>query len=183
LKKNNINFAKLEPGASDEILNEGTGAAVIYGSSGGVMESALRTANALACQKSTKKICNERLEFKEVRGLKSLKEATVNIAGRDVRVAVVNGIGQIGQVLEHLKDYDYIEVMACVGGCIGGGGQPIPTTPEIRRQRIEGLYAIDKSKKIRKAHENKAALEVLKWLEDNKLSHKVLHTKYKKRSR
>jgi NADH-quinone oxidoreductase subunit G/NADP-reducing hydrogenase subunit HndD len=122
------------------------------------------------------------LEFKEVRGLKSLKEATVDIAGRPVRVAVVNGIGQIDQILPRLKDYDYIEVMACVGGCIGGGGQPIPTTAVIRQKRIEGLYAIDKNKKIRKAHENKSAREVLTWLEDNKLTHKILHTTYKKKT-
>jgi len=183
LKKNKIDLAKLPKTPSDEILNDGSGAAVIYGSSGGVMESALRTANFLACQNSQAKICNERLDFKEVRGLASLKEAVVDIAGKKLRVAVVNGIGEIKEVIKHLKKYDYIEVMACVGGCIGGGGQPIPTTKAIRQKRVAGLYNIDKSKKIRKAHENKGALEVLKWLKDNKLEHQVLHTTYKKRTR
>jgi iron-only hydrogenase group A len=183
LKKNKIDLAKLPKTPSDEILNDGSGAAVIYGSSGGVMESALRTANFLACQNSQAKICNERLDFKEVRGLASLKETVVDIAGKKLRVAVVNGIGEIKEVIKHLKKYDYIEVMACVGGCIGGGGQPIPTTKAIRQKRVAGLYNIDKSKKIRKAHENKGALEVLKWLKDNKLEHQVLHTTYKKRTR
>ena len=183
LKKNKIDFAKLKPEVGDEILNEGTGAAVIFGSSGGVMESALRTASVFACQKSPALSCPGRLEFKEVRGLKSLKEATFDIAGKKVRVAVVNGIAQFDQIAAHLKKYDYIEVMACVGGCIGGGGQPIPTTPEIRKKRVAGLYAIDKNKTIRKAHENQDALKVLEWLKDNKLDHKILHTKYKKRTR
>ena len=183
LKKNKIDLAKLPKINSDDILNDGSGAAVIYGSSGGVMESALRTASFLACQDSQSKICRERLDFKEVRGLASLKEAVVDIAGKKLRVAVVNGIGEIKEVLKHLQKYDYIEVMACVGGCIGGGGQPIPTTKAIRQKRVAGLYGIDKNKKIRKAHENQAALEVLRWLKENKLEHPVLHTTYKKRTR
>ncbi|MEI7620509.1 MAG: [FeFe] hydrogenase, group A [Candidatus Falkowbacteria bacterium] len=183
LKKNNIDFKKLKPSDSDKIFNEGSGAAVIYGSSGGVMESALRTAYSIVCNNSSAKFCSSRIDFKEVRGMEQVKEATIDIAGTKLRVAVVNGIGSIDQVLSHLKDYDYIEVMACPGGCIGGGGQPIPTNNQIRKERVAGLYKIDKFKEIRKAHENKEVLEVLDWLKSKKIDHQVLHTKYQKRTR
>lgn len=183
LKKNNINFAKLKPSASDKIFNEGSGAAVIYGSSGGVMESALRTAYALTCRDESAKFCNSRIDFKEVRGLEEIKEAEIDIAGRKLRVAVVNGIGSIDRILPNLKDYDYIEVMACPGGCIGGGGQPIPTNLKIRKERVAALYQIDKFKEIRKAHDNKEVLQVLEWLKNKKIEHQVLHTKYQKRIR
>ena len=183
LKKNNIDFPKLKSSKPDSPMGEYSGAAAIYGGSGGVMESALRTAQFLACGKNKGKLCRTSLEFKDVRGLAGIKEAVVDVAGKQVRVAVVNGIGNIDPILERLDKYDYIEVMACPGGCIGGGGQPIPTTPEIRKKRIEALYKIDKNKKIRKAHENKGAVEVLIWLKkQGKLEHQVLHTKYKKRS-
>ena len=106
---------------------------------------------------------------------------------RTIKMAVVSGIGNAKIILEELKKnpkaYDAVEVMACPGGCIGGGGQPIPTTPEIRQKRMEALYKLDKSMKIRKAHENKAVSEALKWLKGKgKLEHQVLHTNYKKRS-
>ena len=183
LKKNNINFPKLKPIKADDVLGQYSGAGILYGGSGGVMESALRTAQFLACGKNKGKICQTRLEFKEVRGLAGIKETIVSVAGKKLRVAVVNGIGNIEPVITNLNKYDYIEVMACPGGCIGGGGQPIPTTDEIRKKRIAALYKLDKSKKIRKAHENKGVLEVLKWLGgQGKLEHQVLHTGYKKRN-
>jgi len=183
LKKNSIDFKKLKPGASDKIFNEGSGAAVIYGSSGGVMESALRTAYALVCRDESAKFCNSRIDFKEVRGVEAIKEAVVDMAGQKLRVAVVNGIGSIDCILPNLKNYDYIEVMACPGGCIGGGGQPISTTAKLRQTRMAALYEIDKFKEIRKAHNNKAVLQVLAWLKDKKIDHQVLHTKYQKRIR
>lgn len=182
MKKNNIEFANLKPAQSDNALGKYSGAAAIYGGSGGVMESALRTAQYLACGSNKDKLRQTRLEFKDVRGLEGIKEAVVDVAGKKVRVAVVNGIGNIKPVLENLDKYDYIEVMVCPGGCIGGGGQPIPTTPETRQKRIEALYKIDKNKKIRKAHENKGVLEALEWLmQQGKLEHQVLHTTYKAR--
>ncbi|MDD5071500.1 MAG: [FeFe] hydrogenase, group A [Patescibacteria group bacterium] len=182
LKKNNINFPKLKPIKADNVLGIYSGAGVIYGGSGGVMEAALRTAQFLACGKNKGKVCKTKLEFKQVRGLKDVKETAVTVAGKKLRVAVVNGIGNIEPVLENLGKYDYIEVMACPGGCIGGGGQPIPTTDEIRKKRMDALYKLDKSKKIRKAHENKGVLEVLKWLNgQGKLEHQVLHTEYSKK--
>ncbi|MEI7452115.1 MAG: [FeFe] hydrogenase, group A [Candidatus Falkowbacteria bacterium] len=181
LKKNRINLADVKPEANNLEFNAGSGAAVIYGSSGGVMESALRTANNILCGDGKSKICDSRLEFKEVRGASEIKELELDIAGKHLRVAVVNGIGAIDKILPHIKDYDYIEVMACPGGCIGGGGQPIPTTAAIRKTRAESLYATDKNKKIRKAQNNVEVLAVLKWLEEKKLSHQVLHTTYTKR--
>lgn len=181
LKKNKIDFAALNPADSDKIFNEGSGAAVIYGSSGGVMESALRTAYALACRDDKAKLCSNRIDFKEVRGLEDFKEAIIDIAGRKLRVGVVNGIGVFDKIKKNLKNYDYIEVMACPGGCIGGGGQPIPTTQAIRRARVAALYKIDKFKKIRKAHDNQEVINTLDWLAKKGLSEEVLHTHYKKR--
>ncbi|MCX6798412.1 MAG: [FeFe] hydrogenase, group A, partial [Candidatus Falkowbacteria bacterium] len=112
LKSNKINLASLKPEASDKIFSEGSGAAVIYGSSGGVMESALRTAYALACRDEKARLCSSRIDFKEVRGLEDFKEAIIDIAGRKLRVGVVNGIGVFDKIKKNLKNYDYIEVMA-----------------------------------------------------------------------
>lgn len=184
IKKNNIDFAKLKSAPADDLLGEYSGAAAIYGASGGVMESALRTAQFMACKGKQKgSLCDARIDYKDVRGLAGIKEAEVDIAGKKLRVAVVNGIGNIDPVIKNLNNYDYIEVMACPGGCIGGGGQPIPTTPEIRQKRMEALYKLDKSMKIRKAHENEGVLKVLKWLEEQgEPERKILHTNYKKRN-
>jgi len=186
MKRSCVNFAKIKGKQADHPLGEYSGAAAIYGGSGGVMESALRSARFFACagdKSKENKVCKLKLDFKSVRGLKGIKEAVVSVAGSKLRIAVVNGIGNIEQVIEKLNDYDYIEVMACPGGCIGGGGQPIPTTDEIRKKRMEALYKIDKSKKIREAHKNKNVLDVLEWMDgQGKLEHGVLHTEYKKRN-
>lgn len=182
LKKNNIRLEKLKKTKADNPLGEYSGAAAIFGGSGGVMESALRTASYLACG-GKDKICRGRLEFKSVRGLDGIKTAAVNIAGKKLRVAIVNGIGNIEPVISNLDKYDYIEVMACPGGCIGGGGQPIPTTPKIRQKRIEALYKLDKSKKIRMSYDNKSAVEIISWLKKNKLGKQVLFTKYFKKKK
>ena len=184
MKRGCVNFAKIKGEQADHPLGEYSGAAAIYGGSGGVMESALRSARFFACacagdEKKEKKICKSNLDFKSVRGLDNVKEAVVSVAGAKLRIAVVNGIGNVEQVLEKLDSYDYIEVMACPGGCIGGGGQPIPTTDEIRKKRMEALYQIDKNKKIREAHRNKGVLKVLEWLEEQgELEYSVLHTEY-----
>lgn len=191
IKKNKIDFKKLTPSDGDELFNRGSGAAAIYGASGGVMESALRTASSLACDAKSAKskragkkspICTQRLEFKDVRGLAGFKEAIVDIAGNRFRVGVVNGIANLARVLPKLKKYHCIEVMACPGGCLGGGGQPIPTTDAIRQKRLDGLYNIDKDRAVRRAHENKAMVEYYDWAKKHGLSSKVLHTKFKKSS-
>lgn len=178
IKKNRIDFSNLPDSGTEDLFNNGSGAAAIYGASGGVMESALRTAVSLSCGKTKNKLCDNRLEFKEVRGLAGFKEALVNLNGRKLRVGVVNGIGNIEHVLPHLKKYHYIEVMSCPGGCLGGGGQPIPTTKAIRQKRLEGLYKIDKGRTIRRAHDNKVMIEYYNWVKENKLEKKLLHTKF-----
>lgn len=185
MKRNGISFGHLKNLKADSMLAEYSGAGALYGGSGGVMESALRTAHALACGDKKTGACRPRIDFKEVRGLNGIKEAEVAILDKKLKIAVVNGIGNIKPILENINKYHYIEVMACPGGCIGGGGQPLPTNDEVRQKRIEALYKHDKSKKIRKAHENKGVIEALDWLEkqEKDLEHKVLHTSYKRRRR
>jgi NADH-quinone oxidoreductase subunit G/NADP-reducing hydrogenase subunit HndD len=180
IKKNNLDFKKLSVSDGDPLFNRGSGAAAIYGTSGGVMESALRSAVVLACEGKAPSICNNRLEFKDVRGLAGFKEATVEVAGRKLHVGIVNGLGNFSRILPKLKKYHYIEVMACPGGCLGGGGQPIPTTDAIRKKRLEGMYEIDKQRSIRRAHENKEMTEYYYWAKKEGLTAKVLHTKFKK---
>lgn len=185
IKKNRIDFKKLKPADGDKLFNRGSGAAAIYGTTGGVMESALRSVASFACKAQgakTKKpaTCLARLEFKDVRGLAGLKEATIDIAGRKLKVGVVNGLGNFHRILPHLKKYHYIEVMACPGGCLGGGGQPIPTTDAIRKKRSEGMYGIDKERSVRRAHENKAMTDYYEWAKKKGLGSKVLTTKFKR---
>ncbi|MCU0680284.1 MAG: [FeFe] hydrogenase, group A [Planctomycetes bacterium] len=183
LRSNKIDFAKLESQENDDVMTSYSGAAAIYGSSGGVMESALRTAHFLVCGDNKSGVCSERIEFTEVRGLTGVKEAIINVGGKELRIAVANEIRNAKKVIDNLASYDYVEIMACPGGCIGGGGQSIPTTPEIRKKRMEALYKIDKGKKIRKAHDNKGVMDSLEWLENNKIDHKILHTTYVKRNK
>jgi len=181
IKKSNIDFANLKGQGADEPLGEYTGAGVIYGGSGGVMESALRTAQARLCGEDSK-LCKTRLEFMDTRGMDGLKEAVVDMGGKKIRVAVVNGIKHVKEFLMGLHNYDYVEIMACPGGCIGGGGEPIPTTAEIRQKRTEALFRLDKGKAVREAHKNESVKKAMKWLEDKgkKVEHQVLHTKYSK---
>ena len=181
LKKNNIDLKNVKKRKADNPLGEYSGGAAIFGGTGGVMESALRTADAIICASKKTKTCQPKIDFKEVRGLEDVKEAEVEVGGVKLRVAVVNGIGNIEKVIENHKKYDYIEVMACPGGCIGGGGQPIPTTLEIRKKRIAALYSHDKNLKLRKSSDNKKVIEVIKWIKDKGLGDKVLYTKYQKK--
>ena len=177
-KKNNIDLKDIKPAELDPALGIPTGAGVIYGASGGVMESALRTAYF--------KLTGERLanvEFKAVRGLEGFKEAEIKIGERVIRVAVVNQMSNGKKIIEELaKDphkYDYIEVMSCPGGCIGGGGQPVPVSAEIRKKRAQALYDIDASKDIRRA-EDSVIVKTLyqEFLADHKNVHQIAHTKY-----
>lgn len=177
MREAKIDFARLEPKAGDLIWNNGSGAGAIYGASGGVMESALRT----AVWTLEKRKILAKLEFKEVRGLAGIKESIVKVAGRKLRVAVVNGIGNIDKVIRNLQDYDYVEVMSCPGGCIGGGGQPAPVSSEIRTKRMAALYSIDNRQRIRRAHENKEAVAAVEYLKQNGLGKTVLHTSFKKK--
>ncbi len=161
LKTRGIDLPNLEPSGVDR---EGTssGAAAIYGASGGVMESALRTAYFKLTGKELPGI-----SFEPVRGFAGMKKAEVTIGERTVRLAVVATPKNIWPVLREIRAnpdaYDYIEVMACPGGCIGGGGQPIPTTFAITKKRIAGLYGIDGASSMRRAHENPVAQEFLAY--------------------
>jgi len=177
-KKNDLDLKTLPKDQPDALLGDYSGGAALFGGSGGVMESALRAAAFSLCQKGQAKICRTRIDFEEVRGLSGVKSATVELGGHRLRVGVVNGIGNIRAVLDHLADFDYLEVMACPGGCIGGGGQPIPTTPEIRRKRIEAILKIDQGAKIRRSNENQNAILALDWLKENKnLYNQIIFTK------
>ncbi len=180
IKRQGIDFKKLSPSSGDRLFNAGSGAAAIYGASGGVMESALRTATALLGRDNRSKLGDSRLEFKEVRGLAGFKEATLDLAGRKLRVGVVNGLSNLHRLLPRLKRYHYIEVMACPGGCLGGGGQPLPTTAAIRAKRLAGLYEIDKGRNIRRAHENTAMLQYRSWVKERRLGKELLYTGFKK---
>lgn len=152
LKKHNIDLSDMEPGEADS-LGKYSGAAAIYGASGGVMESALRTAYYKISGSELGK-----LDLQSVRGMKGIKEAEVNIAGNILKVAVVATMKNAAKIIEDIRNgknkYDYIEVMACPGGCIGGGGQPIPTTDEIVKKRIASIYEMDSGMDLRKAHLN-----------------------------
>ena len=180
LERKRINLAKIEPQKADNPLGEHSGAAAIYGASGGVMESALRTTCDLLNKKEFGCI-----DFAAVRGAEGIKKANVKIGDRILKIAVANGLGNAKKLLEELKKnpkaFDYMEAMACPGGCIGGGGQPIPTTPKQRAERAKALYQIDRSKKIRMAHKNPQVKKAMDWLDKNeKLKHQILHTRYKK---
>jgi len=185
IKKKNIDFKKLKPSRLNNLIGEPSGAGVIYGASGGVMESAFRT----TYEKLTGKKL-DKLDFKQVRGMEGIKKAQVKINGKMHKIAVVNGLGNAKKLLEEIKqnpknEYTCIEVMACPGGCIGGGGQPLPADEEIRIARANGLYKIDRKTKIRRAHENPVVKKVYKNLfeKNKKLRHMVLHTTYHKQKR
>ncbi|MCX8021204.1 MAG: NADH-dependent [FeFe] hydrogenase, group A6 [Syntrophorhabdaceae bacterium] len=186
IKQAGIDFVNLPDGHYDDPLGEYTGAATIFGATGGVMEAALRTAYELATG-----MVLESVEFTSVRGLEGIKEATIPVEGiGDVRVAVAHGLGNARRLLNRIKegrgDYHFIEIMACPGGCVGGGGQPIPVNNEIRLKRASALYAEDRALKFRKSHENPSIKKIYEDFLGKPLgekSHKLLHTKYTARSR
>ena len=209
LHKSKIDLPKLKAGHLDNPLEVYSGAGAIYGASGGVMESALRSAdyflrvydevgslepvvkgeNYQLKKKRYSRLAQSRIEFKEVRGQEGIKSALVAVGGRKLRVAVANGLGNAKKILEDLRagkvKYDYVEVMACPGGCIGGGGQPIPVSAKIRAERAAALYQIDKKLPVRTAHENPSVLQVYnKYFKgDEDLIEKVLHSGFKVRER
>ncbi|MBE3573703.1 MAG: iron hydrogenase small subunit [Moorella humiferrea] len=184
IKEAGIDFKSLPEEQYDDPLGESTGAAVIFGATGGVMEAALRTAYELITGKTLPS-----LDFHDVRGLNGIKEATVDIEGTKVRVAVAHSLGHARQLLERVKageQYHFIEIMCCPGGCIGGGGQPIPTTTEIREQRIKGIYQADAQMPIRKSHENPSIQALYREFLGKPLSeksHHLLHTHYTPRGK
>ena len=162
----------------DDPLGASTGAGVIYGAAGGVMESALRTTYEKLTKKELLKV-----KFEPVVGADRTKTAAIKISDRLVKVATVDGMGNAKKILEELKEnpklYDYVEVMACFGGCIGGGGQPVLADEEIRKKRAAGLFKIDSHKKIRSAHKNPIVEELYQgFFKKRETVHSLCHTKY-----
>ena len=177
-KAANIDLAKIEPQSFDSILGEASGAAAIYGATGGVMESALRTAAYAAG------FPLEKLEVEEVRGMDDIKRVTFKIGEQVVKIAVAATLANAEIIMNEIKagtHYDYVEVMACPGGCVGGGGQPKPASHEIINARREALYEIDKTKTVRTAHENPIVKQIYKEFlhcAGSPEAKKYLHTDY-----
>ena len=190
IKQANIEFTELENGEFDSPMGEATGAGVIFGTTGGVMEAALRTAYETITGKELKEV-----EFEAVRGKKGIKKAIVKIGDIDVKVAVAHGLSNAAKIMEEIKngeaDYQFVEIMACPGGCIMGGGQPIRSSKDrskydIRKLRADCLYSIDEKSTIRKSHENPAIKKLYEeYLEKpgSHKAHKLLHTTYQKREK
>lgn len=178
IKAESIRPAELQEEEFDPPLGTGTGAGVIFGATGGVMEAALRSAYFLVTGKNA-----DADAFKKVRGMDGWKEAAFDIAGNPVRVAVASGLGNTRKLIEALRkgevSYDFVEIMACPGGCSGGGGQPIAEGTEPAESRAENLYGLDKVSKLRFSHENPAVIKVYKDYLGKPLSrrsHELLHT-------
>lgn len=197
IKQAGIDFMKLNDMHYDRLMGESTGAGVIFGATGGVMEAALRTAYELV---TGREVPFENLNINPVRGMDGVKEATVKIEkplsewsfleGVELRCAVAHGLVNAKKVMDAIKagkaNYHFIEFMACPGGCLGGGGQPIPTSPEIRKRRAEAIYAEDAGMPLRKSHQNPEVVKIYKDFLGKPLgekSHHLLHTKYVPRKR
>ncbi|TYB80828.1 MAG: 2Fe-2S iron-sulfur cluster binding domain-containing protein [Kosmotoga sp.] len=175
-----IPYESLEEEEYDKPLGISTGAGAIFGATGGVMEAALRTAYELYTGEELPK-----LDFNEVRGIEGVKEATITMKDAKLRVAVSHGAANVIKLMDKIKngeaEYDFVEIMACPGGCIGGGGQPSSNDPDIIQKRIDAIYDIDLNLELRKSHENPAVKQIY---EDffgeplSHLSHELLHTTY-----
>ncbi len=183
IKNHKINFVELPDEEYDNPLGTSTGAAAIFGVTGGVMEAALRTGYELATGKTLPKV-----EFNDVRGFTGVKDAEVDLDGTKVRIAVAHGTANVikllGRIREGKAHYDFVEIMACYGGCIGGGGQPKSTDPEILRKRSEAIYSIDEKSVLRKSHENPDIQKLYAEFFEKplgELSEKLLHTSYSSR--
>lgn len=180
MKQMGIDFTNLDDADYDPTLGVSTGAAVIFGATGGVMEAALRTAYEKITGNTLKDV-----EIKAVRGLDGVKVAEIDLSGLRLKGAVAHGLSNarklLDEIVEGKADYHFIEVMACPGGCLSGGGQPIPTSEEIRKKRAEAIYFADRSLSLRKSHEN-PMVEILykEFLGEpnGHKSHKLLHTHY-----
>ena len=182
-KRKGIDFEHLKEEEFDKPLGISTGAGVIFGATGGVMEAAVRTAYEVLTGKPLEKI-----DLTAVRGFEGIREAELDIAGTKVKVAVAHTLKNARTLLEQIEEgkspYAFIEVMTCPGGCLGGGGQPIPTTWAIRQKRADSIYKEDKLHAIRKSHENPAIKAIYEEFLVEPLGHKsheLLHTGYVER--
>ena len=218
IKEAGIDFANLPDEDFDPMLGESTGAGVIFGATGGVMEAALRTVYEVltkqkiepeevedndiftavkqAARRTVEEVVNKTklfMAFHDVRGLKGVKEATININGTDINVAVAHGTANAAKLLDSIrsgeKSYHFIEVMGCPGGCVNGGGQPIVSAQkrmecDHKALRAAALYLEDANKPQRKSHENASVMALYKdYLGEpnSHLAHELLHTHYEER--
>jgi iron only hydrogenase large subunit-like protein len=186
LKTFGVDFHNLDDGMFDSPLGVSSGAADIFGATGGVMEAALRTAY--------ERVTGQELEevvFEDVRGVEGVKESSIDLGGTVINVAVANGLQNAKTLLDRVvsgeKQYHLVEIMACPGGCVAGGGQPYPPAgmhvldPKLAKLRAQALYAIDGSKSLRKSHENPAILRLYEHFlgaPNSHLCHELLHTHY-----
>ncbi len=188
IKKAQLNFNRLPDEKFDDAMGVSTGAAVIFGATGGVMEAALRTAADVLEGKPV-----DSIDYEEVRGTEGIKEAVYKVAGMDVKVAVASGLTNADKILQKIRageaDYHFVEIMCCPGGCVNGGGQPIvPSTErsftDVKALRAKALYDQDKAMPLRKSHENpvlKKCYEEFLGEPGSHKAHEVLHTTYVKR--
>jgi iron-only hydrogenase group A len=192
IKQAGIDFKALEPSNYDSIMGDSTGAAVIFGATGGVMEAALRTAYEIV---TGREVPFKNLNIAPARGMEGVKEATIKIEGctddwkflegAELKVAIAHGLVNANKIMKLVREgkspYHFVEIMACPGGCIGGGGQPIPTSMEIRNNRMKAIYSEDEHMVLRKSHENPDVIAVYREFLDKPNSHKsheLLHTRY-----
>ncbi len=189
IKRCGIIFNELPDEDFDAPLGIASGAGLLFGATGGVMEAALRTVYEIVAGKEAPS-----LDFKEVRGTEGIKEATYDINGTVVKVAVASGLANARKIMEKVRageaDYHFIEIMSCPGGCVNGGGQPIKSAfvrnnTDIRAERAKAIYATDKKMSLRKSHENPAVKELYDEFlgkPNSHLAHELLHTKYMPRN-
>lgn len=189
IKRCGIIFNELPDEDFDAPLGIASGAGLLFGATGGVMEAALRTVYEIVAGKEAPS-----LDFKEVRGTEGIKEATYDINGTVVKVAVASGLANARKIMEKVRageaDYHFIEIMSCPGGCVNGGGQPIKSAfvrnnTDIRAERAKAIYDTDKQMKLRKSHENPAIKELYDEFlgkPNSHLAHELLHTKYMPRN-
>ena len=190
IKQAGLNFKNLPDEEYDPVLGDSTGAAVIFGTTGGVMEAALRTVYELATEKPL-----DSIDFNEVRGMAGIREAVIDLDGMDVKVAIAHGTKNAQRLLDAIrageKEYQFIEIMACPGGCINGGGQPALNN-DVRMEcdpialRAQALYDEDEAKVIRKSHENPSIKKIYEEFlgePNGHKSHELLHTKYIERDK
>jgi len=183
IKQYSIDFNKIPPSDFDNPMGTSSGAGDIFGHTGGVMEAALRSVADMMTGKDLKKV-----DYAPIRGMETTKEAELTIGGERIRACVVHTMGEARKLLEQIKagesPYQFIEIMACYGGCVGGGGQPPPHRKEILEKRAEALMKEDAGKKLRKSHKNPDVLRIYEeYLGEfgGERAHKLLHTTYTNR--
>jgi NADH-quinone oxidoreductase subunit G/NADP-reducing hydrogenase subunit HndD len=180
LTMHDIDLPSLPESPFDPILGDTTGAGLMFGVTGGMMEAALRTVAAVMDPQT-----EPRIEYSVLRGTGGIKRGSVLIGDREIKLCAVHGLANARTILENIRakreEFHFLEVMACPGGCIGGGGQPLPTDEETRRRRIEAMYAEERGMPIRQAHKSPAVQTIYNDFLGKPCSekaHHLLHTKY-----